>query len=63
MIGSATTIMDSGGGDGEDRGRGGGGTAIVAAPIEEECEDIEVRVGIERTSPPPFGWEKIEAED
>ena len=31
------------------------GTAIVAATMEEESEDIEVGVRIERTSPPPFG--------
>ena len=29
--------------------------AIVAATMEEESEDIEVGVRIERTSPPPFG--------
>ena len=39
------------------------GTAIVAATMEEESEDIKVGVRIERTSPPPFGAEKNETED
>ena len=34
---------------------GNEGTAIVAATMEEKRDDIEVGVGIERTSPPPFG--------
>ncbi len=34
-------------------------TAIVAATMEEESEDIEVEVRIERTSPSSFGaWNK-----
>ena len=54
--------MDSGG-ETKKTEEEGGGTAIVAATMEEESGDNGVGVGIERTSPPPFGAGKIEAED
>ena len=52
-IGSA--IQQSTGGAEKTEQEGDEGTAIVAATMEEESEDIEVGVRIERTSPHPFG--------
>ena len=53
MIGSA--IQQSTGGTEKTEQEGDEGTAIVAATMEEESEDIEVGVRIERASPHPFG--------